>query len=796
MHLFLVSIWTILILCSKGENDFCEKYNCQCTNEQIKCNQIDKQINILEFCNKNTTKLDLSQNSLDTILFSNSTLNLKHLRLSNNKLTNIHQNQFQSLPYLTNLDLSFNQIESFHESAFQSMHLLEYLNLSNAFKSPSYQFTRELCELDNVKVLDLSYLNLESFTLECWKNAHLTELYIKHSRNSDQSWPNWFPFLGSNLKILDLTNSSIKILKSSLLNLNSLTHLILSSNSELEKSSILETLQTNNLLSRLKVLKLDNLNLNQTNLPIHTLISSLNNSNLEILDISFNNFSDDLNSFLFAQSNLKNLIEFKARNNKFKKCFNKFDLNHLEKLQILDLSFNFLQESSCLYSIKAISTLKWLDLSHNQIKINSADYKAQDFASFLTNKINLTYINLSSNLIFNLFIHFSENHGLIEKLDISNNRLRNFRVLSKTTYESIKYPFSLELEDEYEEEEEDLNEYDDYEEDMEGDVVGSSTKSDELDDNERYVIIENLDLSKNRLGSVNLQHMLQSIKNIVYLDFSFNPIQKVNGMSSDPILFKSRIEQNSTANKEILCVDSLNLANCKLQRIPHLPHACVNKLDLNNNLISGSSRLVVSNYSVYFMDYINLQANNITKLKIILNGQKFKQDYYNMQNSPLNYFYSNTNKSELNHTYLDLKMNKYFRCTCELVELMADFPYFILMNECFTNDFQMQCKKILNENRNSLTIKNLNKKLRVLFVLTCLVLILLSILIIYYMCSDFIKNLQPYDRFRLSLNRVLALVKLRKTAETSNGSSGSNSIGVQYTKLVNEATVSQVELNA
>jgi hypothetical protein len=399
-------------------------------------------------------------------------------------------------------------------------------------------------------------------------------------------------------------------------------------------------------------------------------------------------------------------------------------------------------------------------------------------------------------------------------------KLKTFRILSMSTVQSAKYPFNLDeskqdnADDDYENYSAPF--YDDTEED-DGQTIIDTNKHDKYDDDERFIIIEDLNLSHNLFSLVNIEHMFQTIKNIVYLDFSSNPLEKVYGMSGDALIMQNKlnsttrkssnnnnnnppVESSNQVVKEILCIDELDMSNCKLERIPNLQHSCINKIDLSRNIIKDRELLVLSNYTVYFLDYLNLQGNSITNLKFVTSGQKFVQDTYLVQNSPLNYFYGGANTSQLNHTIVDVRSNRNFNCDCDLVKTLDDMSYLKLMSDCLTSQFIQQCRRsFANEDNNqtgTTNIRMLNKKLRAIFVITCLVLSLLCILIIYYMCSDFIRNVRPYDHVRVLYNRVLVYLKLRRRYDTTphaHRDSGS----VAYSKLVNDGTsVSQIEINS
>ena len=92
---------------------------------------------------------------------------------------------------------------------------------------------------------------------------------------------------------------------------------------------------------------------------------------------------------------------------------------------------------------------------------------------------------------------------------------------------------------------------------------------------------------------------------------------------------------------EILCIDELDLSNCHVRFMPNLEHTCVNKIRLAYNKLYGKQHLIISRFTTFFLDYVDLQWNNVTELKPIISSQKFKQDSYTHKNSPMEYYLGN-----------------------------------------------------------------------------------------------------------------------------------------------------------
>ncbi|KAF5298575.1 hypothetical protein FQR65_LT09669 [Abscondita terminalis] len=104
---------------------------------------------------KSLKHLDLGNNSIKTLdlgLFYS--INLEHLDLSNNLVTRLHENLFDNLTNLKYLNLSNNRIEYIPTGLFQSQVSLQHLNISGNKLSEIEYGT--FVGLENVKYLDIS----------------------------------------------------------------------------------------------------------------------------------------------------------------------------------------------------------------------------------------------------------------------------------------------------------------------------------------------------------------------------------------------------------------------------------------------------------------------------------------------------------------------------------------------------------------------------------------------------------------------------------------------------------------
>ncbi|CAF0932902.1 unnamed protein product [Brachionus calyciflorus] len=769
---YLVIALLVNYVISTNTNDFTLKYNCQITsnNTKISCRNLKTTELNLTLLDPSILELDLSNNQITKLISPSTPLKLISLNLSNNSIEVLDENYFGSFPSLKTLDLSLNPLKEIDKTAFDGLALLKSLNLSRT----GYKLTNDLCSLTHLIRLDLEFLNLNELYLECWKETKLSELNIRNSINADVSAKNWLPFL-EHLKILDISNSSISSLDSSHFKNLTLTHFISSNNPQLK----LDFLNQTNLLNNLKCLVLRNNSLDSNNFALSELISKQSsNLKLEMLDVSFNLYTEDLNSFLYDQKNLLNLKYFDAHGNKFKNCNKRLDQVFTQNLEYIDLSNNLLEKSSCLYPLKQLNKLTYLDMSHNDLNINKNE---DDLNGIFLNSLNLSYIDFSSNSFVNFIIKLSLNHTRIKLVDFSNNKLVSFRFESD----------SLKKEDSKDNDDDIMYDYDD--EDGQ-DIIAQNYPSLDTDTDKRNITIDIINLSQNKFKSLNIYHQFQTIQNILYLNFSHNEIRNVNGLSGDIVLTKNIGEEKDEQIK-MLCLDNADFSHNRILKVPNFQHSCISRVNLEHNQISSYQHLVVSNLTLYFLDLISLRFNNLERLGIVLSDQKFKSDFYTSKNSPFNYFYSHANRSLSNHTNLDLRENPMFKCDCNFFQLLHDYTNLNLFVDCKLNsEIIKNCSNSSNRTQELIVTKKpdtktkqLNSKLRFFFTLTCFILVLFSMSLVFYMCSDFFKNFTYVDQIRGVLRRKYDQIKSERNKDN---------IDVQYSKLQDEATASTIEVNA
>lgn len=145
--------------------------------------------------NKNITKLDLSNQNLDSFpMYILGLKNLRKLNLSNNRIKEIPR-EIESLKFLQTLDLSNNQIQNIYSKFFN---------------------------LKNLRILNLNNNKIKSLPIQILKLSSLISLHI--SNNSIEDLSESF-FTLHNLRELDLSKNNIKKLPSEIKYLNNLRKL-------------------------------------------------------------------------------------------------------------------------------------------------------------------------------------------------------------------------------------------------------------------------------------------------------------------------------------------------------------------------------------------------------------------------------------------------------------------------------------------------------------------------------------------------------------------------------------------
>lgn len=775
IFILLLLFWTTTtsLLINAQIELLCEQVstlNCECNNgnTNIDCssNKYGQNSKLEIFNEEKLTQADFSSNLISEIKTSSDVFNLKILNLRNNKIKSLsYENQFEHLINLLELNLANNYIETIDIHTFEHLQHLAHLNLSN---SGSFRLTTHLCSLTSLKSLDLSYLDLSELDLSCWdNNAHqqmnglIEELYLKNSKNAFKN--SWFQYIGTSLKYLDLTNTSLVTIFPGIFQHQSLSTLILSNNQNLNQTQLSQVL-TNTSLTRIDIAQI---NATSTSLNLKTLIQN-KPSTLTYIDISSNSFTDydinevivdvitKLNTFIGTNNQFISSLEFNATLNNF--------LESNTKLQVLNLSGNKLN-STILNYIQYIRTLNVLDLSNNSISLPAEDFITNKIVSLFSRMPNLTDVNLSNNRLIRFITYFNESSLNIKTFDISHNKLEKFYILSKNIISESTFPINLRP----------LNNQslDDFDVDD-----SSETTVHDFSDTNRFINMGLLDLSSNSFAELNFRKQFKSIKNINRLDASFNSKLKNIGILSYKSIEINNLFSNNTNNKpldqlitdngnKLLLINELDLENCQINEIPSFEYTIFNKISLAGNNLNGTFIIKLSLFSINFLKYINLMKNNINNFIVsVVKNREILEGHYKL-NSSL--------------TYIDAKLNKDFECDCSALKELETTENLRVMSDCDeTNDCANS--NILNDNSNSGIFSN--RRVTFLVIIICAIIIVLAILIVYSLFSD-IRNLRW-----ITIGNVLLCCKLKfaRQNDNSNEESEGSSLGrlrsrVPYVRL-------------
>lgn len=323
-----------------------------------------------------TLNLDFNQlNSLSPNLISHSLSSLVSFSASFNKISQILPHTFTELDDLVSIDLSYNQINRIYNQSFANLHSIIEINIKcndiNSLSPEAFFY------LPRIQLVDLSFNRLTSVHLSSFDQlGTLSTLHIDLSNNYlTTSSPLHGTLVISSLVSTSASSINNNIALSSvpisieIINLshnklvaippleslkNSLAQLILSDNSISNLS--------NGLLTNLKSLQVLDLSFNK--LEYLTTNTFNGDFSLQVLDVSHNELMD-ISADIFTDSG--NLRVVKLGHNKLP--FLPDSLFRVQRnLEVLSVSWNKLTffPSSSLSSAK--SSLRIVDLSHNEIR--------------------------------------------------------------------------------------------------------------------------------------------------------------------------------------------------------------------------------------------------------------------------------------------------------------------------------------------------------------------------------------------------------------------------------------------
>ncbi|XP_010511092.1 PREDICTED: probable leucine-rich repeat receptor-like protein kinase At1g35710 isoform X3 [Camelina sativa] len=332
---------------------------------------------------RNLQGLDLSDNEFSGSLEKKGLCQLKNLLeldLSQNKFTGPFPNCFGNLTKLQVLDISSNQFHGTVPSLIRNLESIEYLSLSDNDFEGFFSFEL-LANLSKLKVFKLS------------SRSSLLQV------QTEISWQPWFQ-----LNVIQLQNCNLEIMPSFLRHQKDLRVINLSNNKLITGAFPSWFLEQ---YPKLRVLLLQDNSFSMFQLP-----RLLGNHSLQILDVSNNNFTQQLPENIGKV--LPNLIHLNLSSNGFQ-GYLPSSFGEMKMLQFLDLSHNNLSGSLPRDFLMGCDSLGTLKLSYNR-------FHGQLFP-IPTTFGSLIVLIANNNLFTGITGGFS-NLTSISVLDLSNNNLQ------------------------------------------------------------------------------------------------------------------------------------------------------------------------------------------------------------------------------------------------------------------------------------------------------------------------------------------------------------------------------------
>ncbi|KAK0182220.1 hypothetical protein PV327_000381 [Microctonus hyperodae] len=375
---------------------------------------------------------------LPTVLLLNLD-SLEKLSMSHNHLQELGEGTFQHLYNLTSIDLSYNAIERIENAAFVGLINIYKLNLrGNRLSTFAGEYFNtgsgmEILDLSDNNISNLSptaflihprlrELNLsgnkfDRFPSEFIKSLQFLE-QLDLSRNALKTIGEFAFAQMSRLRLLDLSNNKIESVEELAFHNSTQLQIIDLSNNTLENLNE----RTMEGVSRIELLNLRNNKL--ATLP-ETIFDTSRIRRMEIIDLSGNKFAEIPTRALQRQST--SLHRLNMAKNKIIEVLTQEIVNSVKDL---DLSQNPLSTNAIKGILGEAKILRALNLAQTGIK--SITRLETPF---------LKSLNLSGNDIADIRPAALERATLLERLDVSNNKLEDFVNLANTykTLPSLRY---------------------------------------------------------------------------------------------------------------------------------------------------------------------------------------------------------------------------------------------------------------------------------------------------------------------------------------------------------------------
>ncbi|XP_018348156.1 PREDICTED: chaoptin isoform X1 [Trachymyrmex septentrionalis] len=487
-----------------------------------------------------------------------SLTNLQHLDLSNNKIRSLSATSFHFLKRIKRMELQDNEIDSILKGTFQG-------DIHSTLEEINFAFN-QVRDLQTHTFIDLSALitiNLEDNTIErIERRAFINMNRLKYIN------------LRGN-KIRDITDEAFENLPDlEFLDLayNNLNEFDFASFDQVGTLSSFKVNVSHNEISKLWV--------NNTSFISSSVVGGNVQSNIKVLDLSYNNISD-IAKYYFKP------VEY--------------SLTHLY------LSNNQLRNITQ-DVFGNMPHLQWLDLRHNEL--------IEIYFDCLKNTNNLQVLLFSWNEIMDIPAETLRSLKKLRIVDLSHNKLRTLpdNMFTDSDIESLDLSHNQ--------------------------FTRLPVKSMSVTSTANLV---NLDMSWNILSGIHTTDTIFRLRGLVWLDLSYNRLVRLDdGVFSDlPYLAHLDLSHNKqlileSRGRTFYGLEDtllyLGLSNISLLSIPELPLRRLQTLNLAHNGLASISPEMSSNLTS--LHYLDLSYNDLTVVPLITHTLP-ELKTFNLANNPI-----------------------------------------------------------------------------------------------------------------------------------------------------------------
>ncbi|XP_059053493.1 protein artichoke [Achroia grisella] len=461
--------------------------------------------------------LDISDNQISEIPINafESIPSLLHLNMSHNDhISTLPQNVFENNQGLMTIDMSYIGLKALPVKLFSKTLNLEHIYLSHNNLQEITEHTFK--NLKNLTVLDLSYNNIVSIRAPAFVNV-MSIQYLSLKGNQLNAFKGEFFNTGTSLEVMDLSDNQLSYLFPSSFKIHPRLREIILTNNKFNffPSELISTLQylelvdlSGNALKNVDELdfarlpKLRTLLLARNDLDTISEMAFHNSTQIQHLDLS-NNKIDRLGDRLFEGLIRLELLNLDG-NLLTELSDNIFDRSRLHMLEKIILSNNIFEHPPLKALQKQYFFVSSVDLSNNEI----VDVPAEDSVMVNIKKLDLSFNPLSEKTLNNILTE----PKTVRELNLAGTGIRSVGQLETPFLHSLNLSFN--------------------------NITSLSDKT-----FARTTLLESVDLSNNQISDVSgsLANSWPKLKNLQRLNISSNPIIKItegnfDGLSSLRVL--------------------------------------------------------------------------------------------------------------------------------------------------------------------------------------------------------------------------------------------------------------------